>query len=116
MRPHVVSAAKDSLRKVEDRQSCLSGQAGLPVLHLTHLRTCAAIAIALVANSAFACPVCFGGASGGGQGMNAAIIFLLIVVGVVQAGFVALFWSFWRRAKELRRRRESFHLISGGAR
>jgi len=80
------------------------------------MRTLAALALTLTASSAFACPVCFGGASGGGQGMTAAIIFLLVVVGLVQAGVVALFWSFWRRAKEMRRRRESFHLISGGAR
>jgi hypothetical protein len=72
--------------------------------------------VMLLPQAAHACPVCFGGPSGGGQGMTAAIIFLLVVVGLVQAGVVALFWSFWRRAKEMRRKRESFHLISGGAR
>jgi len=46
---------------------------------------------------------------------NNAIMFLLGVVGFVQVGFIALFWSFWRRAKELRRRRESFHILDGGA-
>ena len=29
--------------------------------------------------------------------------------------FVALFVTFWRRARAIRRRRESFHLIEGGA-
>jgi hypothetical protein len=48
--------------------------------------------------------------------MDAAIWFLLSVLGLVQIGFVALFISFWRRARELRRRREEFHLIEGGAR
>ena len=68
------------------------------------------------ASTASACPVCFGGPSSGGAGMNAAIIFLLSVVGVVQIGFVALFISFWRRARELRRKRESFRLLEGGVR
>ena len=44
------------------------------------------------------------------------IIFLLSVVGFVQIGFVALFFSFWRRARDLRRKRESFRLLEGGAR
>jgi hypothetical protein len=74
------------------------------------------VGMVLSAPALTACPVCFGGASGGGQGMNAAIFFLLAIVGFVQIGFVALFWSFWRRAKELRRRRESFHLLEGGVR
>ena len=68
-----------------------------------------------VATSASACPVCFGGSSSG-QGMNAAIFFLLSIVGFVQLGFVALFITFWRRSRELRRKRESFRLLEGGAR
>jgi hypothetical protein len=48
--------------------------------------------------------------------MNAAIIFLLSVVGFVQIGFVALFFTFWRRSRELRRKRESFRLLEGGIR
>jgi hypothetical protein len=46
---------------------------------------------------------------------NNAILFLLGVVGFVQIGFIALFWTFWRRAQELRRRRESFSVLDGGA-
>ena len=81
------------------------------------IRTGAVAAVAtLLTPAAIACPVCFGGANGGGQGMNAAIIFLLAVVGFVQLGFVALFFSFWRRARDLRRKRESFRLLEGGAR
>ena len=72
--------------------------------------------VAFAATPASACPVCFGGPSAGGQGMNAAIIFLLSVVGFVQIGFVALFLSFWRRARDMRRKRESFRLLEGGAR
>jgi hypothetical protein len=70
----------------------------------------------LSANAATACPVCFGGANSLSKGMDSAILFLLSIVGFVQLGFVALFWSFWRRARELRRKRESFHLIEGGVR
>jgi hypothetical protein len=110
MRPQVLSEAKDPLRE----------DAGGPS-PLSRLRTCAAtisaVAFAtLLPQTAEACPVCFGGANGSGQGMNAAIIFLLSVVGFVQLGFVALFFSFWRRARDLRRKRESFRLLEGGAR
>lgn len=63
-----------------------------------------------------ACPVCFGGPSSISKGMDTAIFFLLSIVGLVQVGFVALFWSFRRRAKELQRHREQFHVINGGLR
>ena len=79
-------------------------------------RVMTAFVAAALPTAANACPVCFGGASGGGNGINAAIFFLLAVVGLVQIGFVALFYGFWRRAKELRRKRESFRLLEGGAR
>jgi hypothetical protein len=63
-----------------------------------------------------ACPVCYGApGSPMTKSSNNAIIFMLGVIGFVQVGFVAMFWSFWRRAKELRRRRESFRLVDGGA-
>ena len=74
------------------------------------------LAILFVSPSLFACPVCFGGPSSLSKGMDTAILFLLSIVGLVQLGFVALFWTFWRRAKELRRRRDSFQIIEGGAR
>jgi len=72
--------------------------------------------VIFAASPAFSCPVCFGGPSAGGQGMNAAIFFLLSIVGFVQLGFVALFFTFWRRSRELRRKRESFRLLEGGIR
>ncbi len=74
------------------------------------------LAIIAVVPSANACPVCFGGPDSITKGMDTAIFFLLSIVGLVQLGFVALFWSFRRRAKELQRRREQFHLIEGGLR
>ena len=74
------------------------------------------IALLLIASAANACPVCFGGPNSISKGMDTAILFLLSCVGLVQIGFVALFWSFRRRAKELQRRREQFHLIEGGLR
>jgi len=112
VRSPVLSAAKDPLRK----------KVGGPS-PLTRLRTWAAIrtgAVAAVATlltpAANACPVCFGGASSISKGVDTAILFLLSVVGLVQLGIVALFFSFWRRAKELRRKRESFRLLEGGVR
>jgi hypothetical protein len=75
-----------------------------------------AICMLLVPSILSACPVCYGSpTSPMTKSTNNAIIFLLGVVGFVQIGFIALFWSFWRRAKELRRRRESFHVLDGGA-
>ena len=73
-----------------------------------------ALALALP-ESAGACAVCYGGADDAmTQGMNNGILTLLGVVGVVQVGFVALFWSFWRRTRELKMRRKKFHLVDGG--
>jgi hypothetical protein len=76
------------------------------------------IAIALLLTPAIlsACPVCYGAPNSPmTKSSNNAIIFLLGVIGFVQVGFVAMFWAFWRRARELRRLRESFHVIEGGA-
>ena len=70
-----------------------------------------------VAPEAFACAVCYG-APGDPlvKGANNGIMFLLAVVGLVQIGFIAMFWSFWRRARAQRRFRESLRLIEGGPR
>jgi hypothetical protein len=67
--------------------------------------------------AAGACAVCFGNAdSAMTAGMNNGILSLLAVVVVVQGGFAALFVSFWRRARRLREKRESFQVIDGGVR
>jgi len=72
--------------------------------------------IMLLAPALSACPVCYGAGPGPAtDGLNNAIIFLLIIVGLVQAGFIALFWSFRKRAKALQARRESFRVLEGGA-
>ena len=74
-------------------------------------------AILFTASAASACPVCFGDPTAPtARGMNAAIWFLLGMVGFVQVGFVALFVTFWRRSRELRKRRESFQVLEGGLR
>jgi heme/copper-type cytochrome/quinol oxidase subunit 2 len=71
----------------------------------------------LVPQVASACPVCFGDPNSAmTKGTSSGILFMLGIVGAVQLGFVALFYSFWRRARELRRRRESFRVLEGGAR
>ena len=71
----------------------------------------------LLAPDAFACSVCYG-APGDPmvKGANNGIMLLLGVVGFVQIGFVAMFWSFWRRAREQRRFRDSLRVIEGGPR
>jgi hypothetical protein len=76
----------------------------------------ALFAIALLfANVASACPVCFGNPGAPmTKGASNGILFLLGVIGFVQLCFIALFVTWWLRARELRRRRESFHLIDGG--
>ena len=63
-----------------------------------------------------ACPVCYGAPDSAlTKGMNNGIIVLLGIIGFVQLGIVALFYSFWRRAQRLRKTREQFRLIEGGA-
>ena len=71
----------------------------------------------LLASVASACPVCYGNSAGAPivKGSNNAILFMLGVIGFVQLGFIALFWTFWRRAQALRRHRESFRVIEGRA-
>ncbi len=75
-----------------------------------------AVAILLIPTVLAACPVCYGAPNSPmTKSSNNAIVFLLGVIGFVQVGFVGMFWSFWRRAKALRRLRESFRLLDGGA-
>lgn len=82
-------------------------------------RSAALVACSLIilfaAQSASACSVCWGAPDDPMvKGVNKGIYVLLGLVGLVQIGFVALFWSFWRRAREQKRFRESLHVIEGG--
>jgi len=81
------------------------------------LRSALCALTVLLAPHAFACAVCYG-APGDPmvKGANSGIAFLLGVVGFVQIGFVAMFWSFWRRAREQKRFRDSLRVIEGGPR
>jgi hypothetical protein len=73
--------------------------------------------VLLTAQSALACPVCFGAPDSPlTKGATSAVWFLLGIIGFVQIGLIALFVSFWRRARAMKRFREQFHLIEGGAR
>jgi hypothetical protein len=64
-----------------------------------------------------ACAVCYGDPNNPMvKSADNATLFLLGIVGFVQLGFIALFWTFWRRAKALRAHREQFHVIHGGVR
>jgi hypothetical protein len=74
--------------------------------------TTALIALLLIAPAALACPVCFGAPDDPmTKGVSNGIWVLLSLVGLVQIGFVAMFWSFWRRAREQRRFRDSLRVI-----
>jgi hypothetical protein len=80
-------------------------------------RTLLAVAVAALPRIASACPACFGDPNSAmTHGASNGVLFMLGIVGFVQVGFVALFWTFWRRARAIRLRREQFHLIEGGAR
>ncbi len=59
-----------------------------------------------------ACPVCYGDPNSPmTKGTSNAIWFLLGIVGFVQAGFIALFVSFRRRARALQKFKEQFHVV-----
>jgi hypothetical protein len=77
----------------------------------------ATIVIVLVPSIAAACPVCYGDPNSPMvKGANNGVWVLLGIIAFVQIGFVALFWSFWKKAQQLRRKRDQFRLIEGGAR
>jgi hypothetical protein len=84
------------------------------------VRTGRVLAVAILLVVAFpylshACPSCYGApGTPMTKGASYGILFLLAVVGFVQLGFVALFWSFWRRAKQLKKFREQFHIVPNG--
>ena len=81
------------------------------------MRRLVALLLILAAPALYACPVCWGAPDDPMvKGANMGIWVLLGVVGFVQIGFIAMFWSFWRKAREQRRFRESFHVIEGGPR
>ena len=74
-----------------------------------------ALATLLFAQIASACPVCFGSPDDPlVKGASNGVWVLLGVIGFVQIGFAALFWSFWRRARAMRRFRDSLRVIEGG--
>ena len=71
-----------------------------------------AIAAILAPVAANACPVCFGNPdSPMTKGTSNGVMFLLGIVGFVQVGFVALFFSFWRRAKALKKFKDQFYVV-----
>ncbi len=70
------------------------------------------LAILAFAQTAAACPVCFGAPDDPMvKGVNNGLWVLLGLVAAVQIGFGAMFWSFWRRAREQKRFRESLRVI-----
>jgi len=97
--------AEGRRQKAVERRTPSSARAALAALVLV-------LAFAAVAS---ACPVCYGTqqtplTKSAGNG----VLFLLGIVGSVQVGFVALFFSFWKRTKALQQKREQFQIIEGG--
>jgi hypothetical protein len=72
-----------------------------------------ALLVALAIPSiAHACPVCFGDPNSPmTKSTSNAVWFLLGIVGFVEMGFVALFVTFWRRARSTKNFREQFHVV-----
>jgi hypothetical protein len=69
-------------------------------------------ALVAIAPVALACPVCFGAPNDPMvKGVNNGIWVLLALVALVQIGFIAMFWSFWRRARDQKRFRDSLRVI-----
>jgi hypothetical protein len=70
------------------------------------------VCLQVLAPVAQACAVCYGAPDDPmTKGMNNGIWVLLGVVAFVQFGFIALFWTFWKRAREQKRFREQFRVI-----
>jgi hypothetical protein len=69
------------------------------------------------ADPVLACTVCFGDPnSAETRGLRGAILFLLLLVGGVQIGFLRLFWVFRQRARSLDERKKRFQIVRGGVR
>ena len=79
-------------------------------------RVLIALLVALAIPSiASACPVCFGDPNSPmAKSTSNAVWFLLGIVGFVEICFVALFVTFWRRARSMKNFREQFHVMAGG--
>jgi hypothetical protein len=78
----------------------------------TLVRT-ALVTLALLAlpQLASACPVCFGDPNSAmGKGASNGVLFMIGIVAFVQLGFIALFWSFRRRMRELQKR-QPLHIV-----
>jgi hypothetical protein len=67
------------------------------------LRAALAAAVLLaLPQLATACPVCFGDPNSAmGKGASNGVLFMIGIVAFVQVGFVALFWSFRKRMKQM---------------
>lgn len=85
-------------------------------LHAARVRRAAVLVSALwflvFPAIAEACTVCYGEpGTPMTDGARNGVFFLLGVIGAVQIGFVAMFVSFWRKAKEVQKRKESWRVV-----
>ncbi|HWS70722.1 MAG TPA: hypothetical protein VN605_01350 [Thermoanaerobaculia bacterium] len=70
--------------------------------HSTFRVAVAAAVLLALPQLAAACPVCFGDPNSAmGKGASNGVLFMIGIVAFVQIGFVALFWSFRKRMKQM---------------
>ncbi len=80
------------------------------------LLAAAAGLLAAFAYDAYACATCYGAPDDPmTKGLNNGIWVLLGAIGFVQAGLVAMFWTFWKRARQQRELRQQFRIVPATA-
>ena len=86
-------------------------------LRATRIAAAAAGLMLLPVDPLLACTVCFGDPdSAETKGLRGAILFLLLLVGGVQVGFLRLLWVFRQRSRSLEERKSRFQIVRGGVR
>ncbi len=77
----------------------------------------ALVLLVLWSAPAAACEACFGNPDAPEtHGLRNAILLLLSIVGLVQVGFIKLFWNFRQRGKRIAEQKSRFKVLEGGLR
>jgi hypothetical protein len=73
--------------------------------------------LCLLSSPAFACEACFGNPDAPEtHGIRNAVLFMLSMIGLVQVGFVKLFWEFRQRGKRSANEETKNKVLEGGLR
>ena len=111
----LVTRAASLIGTVTHKQPATSNQQRPLATGNWQLATALTLIVLFLAQPLFACPVCYGSPDDPMvKATNKGIWVLLGFVGFVQIGFGALFFAFWRRARQQKRFRDSFHIVEGG--